>query len=216
MKKNTVNRIIDTATSLFAVLGFENVTINQLAEAAQVNVASISYYFGGKGSLYQVILKKQFSPALQALRKIETKFNITEIERLIGYAELITEVKHKQPFLNPLWRYEIIRSTAHSSPVVKDYTFQLYQYIFVSLCQGIANKEFVPDLQPHNTASLLVEIIHAPCIPFSLTTECAPLVEDTGKNYAVQAFHHYLHGIRCAPLHATTQITSAATAEPSQ
>lgn len=216
MKSNTVNRIIDTATTLFATHGFEHVTVIHLAEAAHVNVASISYYFNGKESLYKIVLKNQFSPALQSLREIETKVRLTETERLIGYAELIAEVKRKQPYLNPLWHYEIIRhNAAHSIPVVKEYTVQLYQYIFSSLCQGIANREFVPNLQPHNTASLLVEIIHVPCVPFSLTTECAPLDKDPGKEYAVQAFHHYLQGIRYAPLHATTQITIAETAKPS-
>ena len=36
MKRNIANKILDTATSLFAELGFENVTIKQLALTTQI------------------------------------------------------------------------------------------------------------------------------------------------------------------------------------
>lgn len=67
MKKNITERILLTATSLFAEIGFTNVTIKQLAHAANINPAAISYYFGGKETLYQEVLRYQFSPAIQAL-----------------------------------------------------------------------------------------------------------------------------------------------------
>lgn len=71
MKKNTLNKILDTATVLFAECGFENVTIMQLSQAANINCAAISYYLGGKENLYQEVLRSQFLPALQALRETD-------------------------------------------------------------------------------------------------------------------------------------------------
>ncbi|HWR07078.1 TetR/AcrR family transcriptional regulator [Sporomusa sp.] len=212
MEKTIENRIVDAATPIFAKCGFEHVTIKQLAQAAQSNIAAISYYFGGKSALYQVILENQFSPVLQLFQRRESSTKITAAERLIGYAEIIVELKRKQPFLTPLWHYEII---CHNTvnPIVKDYTAQLYRYVYAALQQGISEKEFISDLQPHQTALLLIELLHAPGIPVSLTAEYGPLTEDSNNDYTVQAFHHYLQGIRCTPLPATTQMTSIKTAD---
>ena len=47
------NKILLTALSLFAELGFERATVRQIAKVAQVNVSAISYYFGDKVGLYK-------------------------------------------------------------------------------------------------------------------------------------------------------------------
>ncbi len=175
MKRNTANKILDAATSLFATLGFTNVTIKQLAKAANVNSTSISYYFKNKENLYQEVLKSQFSPtlqALQALREMQMSCRLTATERLLDYIVVIAAVKRKQPYLISLWHYEINRhDAAPGSFVVKEYTVQLYQYILSALCQGISQKEFLSDLEPYSTASVLLEMMHAPYVPASLLTE---------------------------------------------
>lgn len=143
MKRNTANKILDTATCLFAELGFENVTVTQLAQAANSNPAAISYYFGGKEKLYQEVLRHQFSSALQALREVETSFRLTANERLLTYVKVLADIKHIQPYLASLWHYEMNRHDAvPNSFVVKEYTAQLYQYIISALCHGISQKEF--------------------------------------------------------------------------
>ncbi|SDF26568.1 TetR/AcrR family transcriptional regulator [Sporomusa acidovorans] len=204
MKRNTANKILDTATSLFAELGFENVTINLLAQTANVNSAAISYYFGSKETLYQMILDNQFSPALQALREVEASFNLTATEHLLDYVEVIAAVRRKQSYLASLWHYEINRHDAVQKSfvvkVVKEYIVQLYQYIFSALCHGISQKEFLSTVDPYCTASVLLEMMHAPYIPASLLTEQTLSVQDKRKDYTVQATYHYLQGIRRIPL----------------
>lgn len=49
-------RIPLTAMRLFAQQGFHNTSIREIARAACVNVAAISYHFGGKAGLYRAIL----------------------------------------------------------------------------------------------------------------------------------------------------------------
>jgi AcrR family transcriptional regulator len=48
-------RLLDAALVLFADKGFAKTSIRDIAQAAQVNVASISYYFGDKAGLYQAV-----------------------------------------------------------------------------------------------------------------------------------------------------------------
>ena len=46
-------RLLHTALRLFAEKGFANTSTRELATAAGVNIASISYYFGDKAGLYR-------------------------------------------------------------------------------------------------------------------------------------------------------------------
>lgn len=59
-REDARERLLTTALSLFANLGYTNTSTRALAEAAQVNVAAISYYFGDKAGLYRAVF---FEPA---------------------------------------------------------------------------------------------------------------------------------------------------------
>ncbi len=54
-KEDARERLLHTALRLFAQQGFSKTSTRELAEAAQVNVASISYYFGDKAGLYRAV-----------------------------------------------------------------------------------------------------------------------------------------------------------------
>lgn len=49
------NRLLDAALTLFADKGFAKTSIREIAQAAQANIASISYYFGDKNGLYRAV-----------------------------------------------------------------------------------------------------------------------------------------------------------------
>ena len=49
------NRLLASALALFAEQGFAKTSTREIAQAAQVNVASISYYFGDKEGLYRAV-----------------------------------------------------------------------------------------------------------------------------------------------------------------
>lgn len=50
-------RLLDAALALFAEKGFAKTSTREIAQAAQVNVASIAYYFGDKAGLYRAVWK---------------------------------------------------------------------------------------------------------------------------------------------------------------
>ncbi len=49
------NRLLDAAMALFAEKGFAKTSTREIALAAQINIASISYYFGDKAGLYKAV-----------------------------------------------------------------------------------------------------------------------------------------------------------------
>ena len=54
--KDTREKLLQTATKLFAKHGIDGVSTRDLAKLSGVNLCSINYYFGSKQNLYDVIL----------------------------------------------------------------------------------------------------------------------------------------------------------------
>jgi len=82
-------RILNAAEELFALHGYDGVTLRTLANAASVDVALISYYFGPKQQLFDTVFKRrakilneQRLEALQAA-KDDAKTAAVEVERII-------------------------------------------------------------------------------------------------------------------------------------
>src|SRR5688500_20049831 len=53
----TGERILSAALDLFGERGFTGVTVRDIASRGKVNVAAISYHFGGKAALYRAVAK---------------------------------------------------------------------------------------------------------------------------------------------------------------
>jgi len=59
------NRLLDVALKLFADKGFAKTSTREIAQAAQANLASISYYFGDKQGLYRAVFEDpRFNPGM--------------------------------------------------------------------------------------------------------------------------------------------------------
>ena len=56
-ERETRERLIESATRLFAERGFAKVTVREICKAARANVAAVNYHFGGKNGLYQEIVQ---------------------------------------------------------------------------------------------------------------------------------------------------------------
>jgi len=52
------DRLLDAAEELFAERGFDKTSVRELAAAAGCNIASVNYYFGGKGNLYSEMWRR--------------------------------------------------------------------------------------------------------------------------------------------------------------
>lgn len=59
-KHQTKEKLLDAAESLFACKCFDDVSIRELAAAADANVASVNYHFQGKENLYHQVIMRRF------------------------------------------------------------------------------------------------------------------------------------------------------------
>jgi len=71
--RTTRDRLLEAARRLFLEKGYEAVSIRDITEAADANVASINYHFGGKENLYRevfrLMLVGRVSKMLESLNK---------------------------------------------------------------------------------------------------------------------------------------------------
>ncbi len=57
-ENSTKERIINTASSLFAEKGYRDATNADICSTADVNIAAINYHFGSKAELYRVVYQE--------------------------------------------------------------------------------------------------------------------------------------------------------------
>jgi len=88
---DTREQILQAAWELFAEKGFEDVSVRDVTNAAEVNLASVSYHFGGKDGLIQETVKRCLNPiyeyAIKLLEDAKIEFGSA---KEIPMAHLIT------------------------------------------------------------------------------------------------------------------------------
>ena len=93
------NRLLDAALELFAEKGFSKTSTREIAHAAQVNIASISYYFGDKAGLYEAVFTDpRCNPNVPPESIADTSISLQQaLQRLMG------------SFLDPLKRGDLLQ-----------------------------------------------------------------------------------------------------------
>lgn len=87
-KTDKREQLINAAEELFAEKGFDGTSVRDIAQKADVNLAMISYYFGSKEKLLQVLIEQRFSSSLELLDELNRNTTMTpweKIERVIEY-----------------------------------------------------------------------------------------------------------------------------------
>lgn len=83
----TRSAILEAGGQLFASRGYSATGIRDIAAAADVNIALISYHFGGKAGLYDAILEDGITAARETLAKYSADPTATPEEQLVrGFA----------------------------------------------------------------------------------------------------------------------------------
>src|SRR5215216_3185277 len=92
-------QIIEAAEELFAEKSFAGTSVRDIAEAANVNLAMISYYFGSKDKLMEAMFKhkgEHFRVQLESLIQDDKMSSIQKVEKFID--DYIDRILKKQCF----------------------------------------------------------------------------------------------------------------------
>ncbi|WP_245562287.1 TetR/AcrR family transcriptional regulator [Niabella aurantiaca] len=74
--------IMKAAVEIFADKGFDNASVRDIAKAADVNVAMISYYFGSKEKLLEAIFTRHVLKIREKLEEIVFASNVAPVDKI--------------------------------------------------------------------------------------------------------------------------------------
>jgi len=134
------NRLLDAALALFAQKGFAKTSTREIALTAQVNIASISYYFGDKAGLYRAVFQDPRSNPGPEYALANTAFNsLDEVLRVIfmGFTEPLKQGDRVQSCTRLHFR-EMLEPTGVWQEVIEHNIRPIHQALVQALCQHLS------------------------------------------------------------------------------
>ncbi|MEI6947682.1 TetR family transcriptional regulator [Paraflavisolibacter sp. H34] len=80
-------QILNTAEKLFACKGFDGTSVRDIAEAAGINIAMISYYFGSKEKLMQALFEHRANTMVLQIESLLKNDQLSPEEKLFVMIE---------------------------------------------------------------------------------------------------------------------------------
>ena len=85
MSDSTFDRLLQTAVEVFAEKGFKEATVREICTRANVNIASVNYYFRSKQALYSSALRFAFEEANRLHPQTEASNVSLSAETRLGF-----------------------------------------------------------------------------------------------------------------------------------
>ncbi len=195
MDMDSKEQLLQSAIPLFADYGFDKVSIRQLAKAAGVNSALISYYFGSKQGLYQAVINKQVS-GLMAFTAKTRQAELDPVAVLRLYAATMLELHTKNPYFIRLCYREFITP----SVILDDFSQNHLKFVFLTLSaalrQGINSGQFRPDLDVNGAVLLLAGMVNFYFFSQPVRSRVLAGKDIDAKTYIDQTVAIFLAGIQ--------------------
>lgn len=189
------DKLLSAGTELFAVQGFAGVSIRELATAAGVNSALISYHFGGKAGLYEAVVTAQYERLVGKFEAIAASTATME-EKVRMYADVIRRNHTEdQPLMARLIQGELTSPTACMENVVRKYTVRIAGIISGVLRQGIQSGIFRQDIDPVFAAMTLAGMLNFYFILREVTKAVVPEFAGRDQEFVESALKIYLKGM---------------------
>ena len=113
----TAERILVAARAVFAEKGYSGTHVDEIAERAGVNKATLYYQIGDKDTLYANVIHQVLGNIAQSIAQAVTKADSPE-EKLKAYILFIAAAVDKNPELPPIMMREMAADGAHLPRVV--------------------------------------------------------------------------------------------------
>lgn len=150
----TRNMLIDVARKLFARMGVDNTTMNDIAQASQKGRRTLYTYFNNKTEVYQAVVETEIEHMIEALQDVVAK-NMKADEKLLLFFYTRFNAVKKVVIRNGTLKADFFRDTWRVQNVRKNFDRKEIEIIRQILEQGIAEGTFeMPDVP------VTAEILH--------------------------------------------------------
>jgi len=140
----TREALLGAAAELFAAKGFDAVTVAEVAQAAGVNKALISYHFGGKLKLYRAIVRDMLADLVARVEPL-SRDSRTPDEVLREFVAIMGEVATtRRPHLAAMLLREVIAGGPHLDQEILAYPVRVFSVVRELVARGVRERVFRP------------------------------------------------------------------------
>ena len=164
MKKNTEELILSTASKLFALRGFDGCQVDLIAKKANVNKASIYYYYKNKATLYERVFEENFGDFLLRIRKKISEKKTPE-DKLKAYIFTFSQNFKSNQSMAPLMLRELASDGKNLSPNSRKAVGKIIQELDLIIKEGVSSGIF------KETKTLLLHIMIVGCLNIFISTQ---------------------------------------------
>ncbi|WP_413379052.1 forespore capture DNA-binding protein RefZ [Alkalihalobacillus sp. 1P02AB] len=162
MSTATKEKMLNAAINLFYMQGFDGTSVRHIAEKAKVNVALVSYYFGGKKGLFEELMMTFFEGYLAIVESEKRKIYSTKRDHLSGLLKELLIYQQQNHHLARLVHREMTLDSTLVRELMSTYLRKEKHEIESILRKGIQNGEFKK--QPLDMVTL--QIRHLIIMPY--------------------------------------------------
>ncbi|RYY97735.1 MAG: TetR/AcrR family transcriptional regulator [Chitinophagaceae bacterium] len=140
-------QIIHTAEGLFAQKGYDGTSVRDIAEAAGVNLAMISYYFGSKEGLIKALFEERTADvalAVEALLRDETLTPMEKVDRLID--DYVERIARKVQFHKIMMYEQMLEKNSFLTALLMEMKQRNQERVASLLRQGQESGLFAPQI----------------------------------------------------------------------
>jgi TetR/AcrR family transcriptional regulator len=138
----TAEKILIAARAVFAEKGYSGTHVDEIAERAGVNKASLYYQIGDKDTLYANVIHQVLGNIAQGIAQAVAGADSTE-EKLQAYISFIADAVDKNPEIPPIMMREMAADGAHLPRVVIEDIISVLKILVGILDEGKSKGIFV-------------------------------------------------------------------------
>lgn len=157
-------KLIEAATKLFAVQGFDGTSTRDIAKLSGLNISLISYYFGGKEGLYKAVIQDFANYAIENSNQLLLTLDVEKLTKESFCAfmkELLARMiplKYASKEVQHLMHRELLQGLPHSRDVFEALFSSILEKI-VGLYKRGQKKGFIrSDVNPY---IVFISMIHS-------------------------------------------------------
>jgi AcrR family transcriptional regulator len=140
--QKTIQRILDTAAQVFAEQGFAGARMDNIAERAGVNKATIYYHIGDKQTLYTRVLHGLFASAGDLL-ELALQQSVSPEEQLSIYIQEIAQILDQNPYRAIMMLREVTDRVEHIPQIIIEDLAAIITKLGRILSEGEKNGHFI-------------------------------------------------------------------------
>lgn len=160
----TKDRLIEVARQLFARIGVDNTTMNDIAMASEKGRRTLYTYFKSKTEIYNAVVQSELKILYDSLEAVAKK-NLPADEKMVEYIRIRMESTGKVVYRNGTLRSSFFRDLRRVESVRKAYDERDFKVILSILQEGIKQDVFeISD--PVRTALFLQSVMKGMEIPY--------------------------------------------------